>query len=57
MRVCGPSIILNLYAVAQDIVSTSMFPEVMGDLEPPIRAGLYRIVQTNFAESHVHSLG
>jgi uncharacterized protein (UPF0335 family) len=42
--------ILNLYTVAQNVVSTSMFPDAVGDLEPPIGAGLCRVVDTDFRE-------
>jgi uncharacterized protein (UPF0335 family) len=38
--------ILNLYTVAQNVVSTSMFPDAVGDLELPIGAGLCRVVDT-----------
>jgi hypothetical protein len=46
----GSSGISNLYTGARHVVSTSMFPDVVGDPEPPIGAGLCRIVDTDFRE-------
>ena len=40
----------DFYAVAQNVVSTSMFSDAVGDVEPPIGTGLCRVVDTNFRE-------
>ena len=41
----------DFYAVAQTFVSTAMFPSVVGALEPPIGAGLFRVVDTDVREN------
>ena len=40
----------NLYTVTQNVVSTSRFPDAVGDLKPPIGAGLCTVVDTDFRE-------
>ena len=40
----------DFYAVAQNVVSTAMFPSIVGALEPPIGAGLFRVVDKDFRE-------
>ena len=36
--------------MAQNVVSTAMFSNVVEDLEPPIGAGLCRVVDADFRE-------
>jgi hypothetical protein len=40
----------NLYTVAQNVVSTSIFPDAVGDPEFPIGAELCTVVDTDFRE-------